>query len=257
MAFHAFGKQGSQVLREIGIIEGVFNVFPFPEPRIKLHVDQCTGDRAVAEPLLYLEQVGTGLVVVKRMSMPEGVETVSPFIPAQFMQTVFEHLLESAFADMGTRPLAWEKPVIRFCTAAALLPVLPEDVPEPYRKLNFSGVTALAHFFRDRDRAVGKRDITETKCSDFGEPERCAVGNGKFSLMFQVLCIKDQMHDIFFRRDFREWVVHLAQREIIIREGPSENKAEILFQGTVIDVDRSRCIAKTSVFFTAFEVQKK
>ena len=172
-------------------------MFPFPEPRIKLHVDQCTGDRAVAEPLLYLEQVGTGLVVVKRMSMPEGVETVSPFIPAQFMQTVFEHLLESAFADMGTGPLAWEKPVIRFCTAAALLPVLPENVPEPYRKLNFSGVTALAHFFRDRDRAVGKRDITETKCSDFGESERCAVGNGKFSLMFQVLCIKDQMHDIF------------------------------------------------------------
>jgi hypothetical protein len=52
-------------------------------------------------------------------------------------------------------------------------------------------------------------------------------------------------------------VVHLAQREIIIRKGPSENKAEILFQGTVIDVDRSRCIAKTSVFFTALEVQKK
>ena len=76
--FRNLRKQGSQVLWEIGIIEGVFNVFPCPEPRIKLHVDQCTGDRAVAEPLLYLEQVGTGLVVVKRMSMPEGVETVSP-----------------------------------------------------------------------------------------------------------------------------------------------------------------------------------
>ena len=158
MAFHAFGKRGSQVLREIGIIEGVFNVFPFPEPCIELHVDQCTGDRAVAEPLLYLEQVGTGLVVVKRMSMPEGVETVSPFVPAQFMETVFEHLLESAFADMGTRSLAWEKPVIRLCAAAALFPVLPKDVPEPYRKLDFAGVTALAHFFRDRDRAVGKRE---------------------------------------------------------------------------------------------------
>jgi hypothetical protein len=65
------------------------------------------------------------------------------------------------------------------------------------------------------------------------------------------------MHDIFFRRDFREWVVHLAQREIIVREGPSENKTGILFQGTVIDVDRPWCIAKASVFFTAFEVQKK
>ena len=92
-------------------------MFPFPEPRIELHVDQRTGDRAVTEPLLYLEQVGTGLVVVKRMSMPEGVETVSPFVPAQFMETVFEHLLESAFADMGTRSLAWEKPVIRLCAA--------------------------------------------------------------------------------------------------------------------------------------------
>jgi hypothetical protein len=151
----------------------------------------------VAEPLLYLEQVGTGLVVVKRMSMTKGMEAISSFFPAQFMETVFEHMLERALADMGTGFLAGKEPVIRFCTAAALLPVLPENVPEPYRKLNFSGVTALAHFFRDRDRAVGKRDITETKCSDFGESERCAVGNGKFSLMFQVLCIKDQMHDIF------------------------------------------------------------
>ena len=185
-------------------------MFPFLEPRIELHVDQCTGDRTVTESLLYLEQVGTGLVVVKRMSMTKGMEAVSSFFPAQFMETVFEHMLERALADMGTGFLAGKEPVVRSCAAAVLFPVLPEDVPEPYGKFNFAGVTALAHFFRDRDRAVGKRDITETKRCDFGEPERCAVGNGKFSLMLQVPGTEDQVHDIFFRRDFRERMVHPA-----------------------------------------------
>jgi hypothetical protein len=75
--------------------------------------------------------------------------------------------------------------------------------------------------------------------------------------MLKILLTEDKSKDIFFGGDPGKWMVHLAQREIIIRKGPSENKAEILFQGTVIDVDRSRCVTKTSVFFTAFEVQKK
>ena len=99
-------------------------MFPFPEVRVNPHVDQRIGDRTVTQSLLYLEQVGARLIVVKRMSMTKGMEAVSPFLPVQFMETVFEYPPESAFADMGTRSLTGKELDIQPGAAAVLFPVL-------------------------------------------------------------------------------------------------------------------------------------
>ena len=44
---------------------------------IELDIDEGTCDRAVAETLLYLEQIRTGLIVMKSLGMAEAVERVS------------------------------------------------------------------------------------------------------------------------------------------------------------------------------------
>ena len=51
---------------------------------VELNIDECTCDRAVAETLLYLEQIRTGLIVVKSLGMTEAVERVSAGFPSQF-----------------------------------------------------------------------------------------------------------------------------------------------------------------------------
>ena len=42
--------------------------------------------------LLYLEQVGAGLIVMQRMGMSDRVETVSAVFPAQIPETALENL---------------------------------------------------------------------------------------------------------------------------------------------------------------------
>ena len=42
---------------------------PFLQLCVELNIDECTCDRAVAETLLYLEQIRTGLVVMKSLGM--------------------------------------------------------------------------------------------------------------------------------------------------------------------------------------------
>ena len=44
---------------------------PFLQLCIELNIDEGTCDRAVAEALLYLEQIRTGLIVMKGLGMAE------------------------------------------------------------------------------------------------------------------------------------------------------------------------------------------
>lgn len=85
---------------------------PFLEVCIQLNVYQCTGDRAVTEPLLYLEQVSACLVIVKGMSMPQGVESITTVLPPQLLKTMDKNLGDGFLADMRALLLSREKPVI-------------------------------------------------------------------------------------------------------------------------------------------------
>ena len=75
--------------------------------------------------------------------------------------------------------------------------------------------------------------------------------------MLQVLRSKDELHDFFFRRNLRKRVIHFAQGEIIICEGFTQNKAEVFLDGTVINVDRARRIAKPAILFWPYQVKEK
>ena len=171
---------------------------PFLELRVQLYIDQSACDRAVAKTLLDLEQVCACLIIMKGMAMPKGVERITPAFPSEFRDAFFEHLGQGRFADVGSRPLSGKEPVIRLCPTAALFPVLVEDLLQTIGKFNFTGIPAFADFFRDRNRTIGKGDVPETKGGDFTEPQGSTVGNGKFRLMFQVLCSEDQLHGFFF-----------------------------------------------------------
>ncbi len=52
-------------------------------------------------------------------------------------------------------------------------------------------------------------------------------------------------------------MIHLAKREIIVCKRFAKNKAEIFLEGTVIDVDRTRCISETAVIFGSYQMEKK
>ena len=67
---------------------------------IELNIDQSACDRAVAETLLYLEQVCTGLIVVQPLSMPEAVEGLAAGLPAKFSDPFLENPVKGTFCDM-------------------------------------------------------------------------------------------------------------------------------------------------------------
>ena len=83
-----------------GIIEGIFNVFPFPELRVQLHVDQCTRDGTMAEALLDLEEIRACLIVMKGMGMPEGMKGIAPALPSEFGNPVLQDLRQRSLIDM-------------------------------------------------------------------------------------------------------------------------------------------------------------
>ena len=77
-------RQPTEFSGEVFRIERIFNVSPLLQLCIELNIDEGTCDRAVAEALLYLEQIRTGLIVVKGLGMAEAVERVSAGFPSQF-----------------------------------------------------------------------------------------------------------------------------------------------------------------------------
>ena len=67
---------------------------------IELNIDEGTCDRAVAEALLYLEQIRTGLIVMKSLGMTEAVEGVAAGIPSQFPDPFLKNTVKRSFCDM-------------------------------------------------------------------------------------------------------------------------------------------------------------
>ena len=86
---------------------------PFLQLCIELNIDEGTCDRAVAEALLYLEQIRTGLIVVKSLGMTEAVERVAAGFPPQFPDPFLKNTVKRSFCDMRAWFLSREKPVIR------------------------------------------------------------------------------------------------------------------------------------------------
>ena len=189
--------------------------------------------------------------------MTQGMEAVPAVFPAEFTEAVLQDLLKGSLSDMGSFFGSGEEPVLGLCPAAAFLPVPDKDVLKAHGKFDLSGITVLADFLGNGDDPVSEGDITETEGDHFAHTQGCAVSDGKCGHVFDVLCSKDDRHDVRFRRHFRERMVHLAQGEVVIGKRPAENKAEILLQGAVVDVDGTWRIAQAAVFFTAFEVQEK
>ena len=230
---------------------------PFPELRVQLHIHQCAGDRTVAEALLYLEKVRACLIVMKGRGMAERMECIAAAFPAQLGQPVLKDPGNGGLIDVRTGLLAREEPVIRSCGRAAFFPVLVKDLFETYREFGIAGITALAHFFGDRDRAVGKRNVTESQRCDLAQAERCPIGGSQFGLMLEVLCPEDKRHDILFRRDFGEWMVYLAQGKVVIRERSAQDEAEIFLYCTVIDIDGTWRVTESALFFGALQVEEE
>ena len=73
---------------------------PFPEFRVQLHVDQCARDGTVAEALLDLEEIRTGLIVMKGVGMPEGMEGIATAFPSEFCESVLKDLRQRSLIDM-------------------------------------------------------------------------------------------------------------------------------------------------------------
>ena len=67
---------------------------------IELNIDEGTCDRAVAEALLYLEQIRTGLIVMKSLGMTEAVEGVAAGFPSQFSDPFLKNTVKRSFCDM-------------------------------------------------------------------------------------------------------------------------------------------------------------
>ena len=67
---------------------------------IELNIDEGTCDRAVAEALLYLEQIRTGLIVMKSLGMTEAVEGVAAGFLSQFFDLFFKNTVKRSFCDM-------------------------------------------------------------------------------------------------------------------------------------------------------------
>ena len=67
---------------------------------IEMDIDEGTCDRAVAEALLYLEQIRTGLIVMKGLGMAKAVERVSAGYPSQFPDSFLKITVKRSFCDM-------------------------------------------------------------------------------------------------------------------------------------------------------------
>ena len=67
---------------------------------IELNIDEGTCDRAVAEALLYLEQIRTGLIVMKGLGMAKAVERVAAGFPSQFPDPFLKNTVKRSFCDM-------------------------------------------------------------------------------------------------------------------------------------------------------------
>ena len=94
---------------------------------IELNIDKGTCDRAVAETLLYLEQIRTGLIVMKGLGMTKAVERVAAGFPSQFPDSFLENTVKRSFCDMRAWFLSREKPVIRPGIWITLFPVPVKD----------------------------------------------------------------------------------------------------------------------------------
>ena len=73
---------------------------PFLQLSIEPNINEGTCDRAVAETLLYLEQIRTGLIVMKGLGMAEAVERVSAGFPSQFPDPFLKNTVKRSFCDM-------------------------------------------------------------------------------------------------------------------------------------------------------------
>ena len=73
---------------------------PFPELCVQLHINQCTRDGAVAKALLDLEEIRASLIVVERMSMTEGMESIAAAFPSELGNPILKDLGQGSFIDM-------------------------------------------------------------------------------------------------------------------------------------------------------------
>ena len=73
---------------------------PFLQLCIELNIYEGTCDRAVAEALLYLEQIRTGLIVMKGLGMAKAVEGVAAGFPSQFPDPFLKNTVKRSFCDM-------------------------------------------------------------------------------------------------------------------------------------------------------------
>ena len=153
--------------------------------------------------------------------------------------------------------LSGKEPVLRPFPPAAFFPVPAEDVLKASGELDPAGIAALADFLGNGHDPVREGNIPEPEGDHLAQPQGCAVSGGECGHLFDVLCAYDDRHDIRFGGNFRKRMVHPAQGQVIICKRPSKNKAEILFQGAVIDVDGPWCIAQPAVSLTSDEMQEE
>ena len=73
---------------------------PLLQLSIEPNIDESTCDRAVAEALLYLEQIRTGLIVMKGLGMAKAVEGVAAGFPSQFPDPFLKNTVKRSFCDM-------------------------------------------------------------------------------------------------------------------------------------------------------------
>jgi hypothetical protein len=81
---------------------------------------------------------------------------------------------------------------------AAFAPVLIEDLSQAFGKLYFTGISAFAYVFGDRNDAISEGDVPETECRYLTDPQGGTVGGGKLSFVLKVPGLKDQFHDVLF-----------------------------------------------------------